>query len=359
MPKLSNILICDMPLRFDTYKGCSHACNYCFVKLKTDISKISNDKSAQSLLNFINKRRRGEVVVKIFDYDIPIHWGGVSDPFQPIEKERKTSLQCLKVFRETKYPFVISTKNALLATDEYLDVLKDCNCAVQYSAICSKYDSVEPGASTFLERVEAMKKIASKGIRVIVRAQPLLPASSRDLINNIPLFKEAGVYGIIVEFMKYKTKKLNTVKVRGDHCFEYKVIKPIFDEIKQKANSQGIKVFAGENRLRQYGDGLNCCGVGDLWDTHKLNLNHILFDNEKIQLSKSIFNKYGGNYDRGFVVGGQITKNIRFTATISYANTINLAMTDKSILSNYTIDKQAFERIKNFKPFGIHIKTTT
>ena len=55
MPKMSNILICDMPLRFDTYKGCSHGCEYCFVKLKTDISKIQNDESAQTLLNFINK----------------------------------------------------------------------------------------------------------------------------------------------------------------------------------------------------------------------------------------------------------------------------------------------------------------
>ena len=57
MPKMSNILICDMPLRFDTYKGCSHGCEYCFVKFKTDISKIQNGESAQTLLNFINKSK--------------------------------------------------------------------------------------------------------------------------------------------------------------------------------------------------------------------------------------------------------------------------------------------------------------
>ena len=44
---MSNILICDMPLRFDTYKGCSHGCEYCFVKLKRDISKIQNGESAK------------------------------------------------------------------------------------------------------------------------------------------------------------------------------------------------------------------------------------------------------------------------------------------------------------------------
>ena len=78
MPKISNVLICDMPLRFDTYKGCSHACQYCFVKLKTDISKMQTDESHVSLTNFINKRRNGEIIEKIFDFDIPLHWGSVS-----------------------------------------------------------------------------------------------------------------------------------------------------------------------------------------------------------------------------------------------------------------------------------------
>ena len=62
------------------------------------------------------------------DWDIPLHWGGVSDPFQPAEKKHGVSLACLKVFAETQYPFVVSTKGTrLLSSPEYLRVLAKCN----------------------------------------------------------------------------------------------------------------------------------------------------------------------------------------------------------------------------------------
>ena len=352
MPKMSNILICDMPLRFDTYKGCSHGCEYCFVKLKTDISKIQNGESAQTLLNFINKRRNGEVVEKIFDYDIPLHWGGVSDPFQPLELERRRSLDCLKVFAKTKYPFVISTKNAIVARPEYLELLKDCNCAVQFSAIGSSYDDFEKGASTFLERVVAMKKISEIGIRVIVRAQPMLAKMENELTENLKLFKEAGVHGLIIEFMKYKYKAVGTLKVRGDNVYPLEIIKPVFDRVKKQANALGIKVYAGENRLRQYGDSLNCCGVGDLWKTHEANLNHLLFDDKKVEL-KELHNNIlsGGSSQPNQWSLGQSTKGLELLKTLNYKKLLNMAMQSKSSLSDYTIDKKAYEAIKNFKPY--------
>ena len=352
MPKLSNVLICDMPLRFDTYKGCSHACEYCFVKFKTDISKIQNDESAKTLLNFINKRRNGEVIEKIFDYDIPLHWGGVSDPFQPIELERRNSYECLKVFAATKYPFVISTKNAIVARPEYIELLKQCNCAVQFSAIGSSYDDFEKGASAFNERIEAMKKISDIGIRVIVRAQPMLPKMEKELIDNLKLFKEAGVHGLIIEFMKYKYAAKGTKKVRGDNVFLIEVIKPIFDRVKLEANNLGIKVYAGENRLRQYGDSLNCCGVGDLWKTHEANLNHLLFDSKQIELNKCHFSSLKGDGSQPNQWGlGQSTKDQKLMNSINYKDILNMAMKSKSSLSDYTIDKKAYEAIKNFKPF--------
>jgi len=335
MPKLSNVMICDMPLRFDTYKGCSHGCEYCFVKLKTDISLIANDESAQTLLNFINKRRKGEVIEKIFDYDIPLHCGGVSDPFQPLELERKRSLDCLKVFAATKYPFIISTKNKIVAFPEYLELLKDCDCAVQFSAVGSSYDDFEKGASPFLERVEAMKKISSIGKRVIVRAQPFLPKMEREFLNNLDLFVDAGVYGIIIEFMKYKYKAAGTSKVRGDNVFPLETIKPIFDRVKKAANEKGLKVFAGENRLRQYGDGLNCCGVGDLWKSHEANLNHLLFDEKAVELSECTNQKLigGGSQPNQFALG-QKTKDMILMNESSYKDILNMAMQSKSSLSD-------------------------
>ena len=348
MPNISNILICDMPLRFDTYKGCSHGCEYCFVKMQSDISKIEIGETPKTLLNFINKRKAKKAVAVIFDYDIPLHWGGVSDPFQPIELEKRLSFDCLKVFAKTKYPFVVSTKSAIIARPEYLELLKDCNCAVQFSAVGSSYDDFEKGASTFIERVEAMKKISDLGIRVIVRAQPMLPKMEKELTENLKLFKDAGVHGLIIEFMKYKYKAVGTLKVRGDNVYPLETIKPVFDRVKKQANALGIKVYAGENRLRQYGDSLNCCGVGDLWKTHEANLNHLLWG-DKPEKKEIYNNKNLWKYNLSSGTKSTLFKNLM--QSINYNEFLNLAMKDKSILLNYTIDKKAYEAIKNFKPY--------
>lgn len=81
----SQIAICDMPIHFDNYVGCSHACEYCFVKRFKDIKKIKPVKgSYNSLKSFTEGNRQRNTFW--CDWDIPVHWGGMSDPFQPIEK---------------------------------------------------------------------------------------------------------------------------------------------------------------------------------------------------------------------------------------------------------------------------------
>ncbi len=85
MPKCgSQCYLCDLPIRFDTYEGCSHACEYCFVKRKNTISNIKDGEGPEALLKFIKGQRNAET--SWCDWNIPLHWGGMSDPFQPVEK---------------------------------------------------------------------------------------------------------------------------------------------------------------------------------------------------------------------------------------------------------------------------------
>ena len=118
----SQVTLCDIPIRFDTYKGCSHACSYCFVLRKSDISQIELGETARALGEFIKGKRSKET--NWCDWDIPLHWGGLADPFQPAERIHKRSLETLKVFAQTKYPFVVSTKNAMIAEEPYYSLLK-------------------------------------------------------------------------------------------------------------------------------------------------------------------------------------------------------------------------------------------
>lgn len=272
----SQCYLCDLPIRFDTYYGCSHGCKYCFSRKFNDISKIKKLENETQLKNFI-KGKRG-VDTNWCDWNIPLHWGGLSDPFQPCEKIHRISFNCLKIFSETQYPFVVSTKGKLIAEEEYLDLLSKCNCVIQISMVCSKYDILEPGTPTYDERLEIVKKISSKVKRVIIRVQPYMHEVFEDVLNNLEKVKEAGAYGVIIEGMKFKRKKTGLIKIGGDFTYPYEVIKNDFLRLRQRAHELGLKIYSGENRLRIFGDNLTCCGIDGLegFEPNKFNLNHIL-----------------------------------------------------------------------------------
>lgn len=96
---------CPYPIHLDTYSGCSHACRYCFANEKNTIRNIRPLNNASALKAFIDGHRTLET--KWCDWDIPIHWGANSDPFQAYESEHKRTLECLRIFADTHYPFTI------------------------------------------------------------------------------------------------------------------------------------------------------------------------------------------------------------------------------------------------------------
>ncbi len=268
--------LCDLPIRIDSYEGCSHGCKYCFAKKFADISKISLGEKPEKLKQFIEGKRPKEC--NWCDWNIPLHWGGMSDPFQPCEKIHKVSLEYLKILKETQYPFIVSTKGKLIIEEPYLTLLSECNCVVQISMICDKYDKMEEGAPTFEERLNMLKVLSGKVKRTIVRVQPYMHEVYEDVYNNLERFKEAGAYGVIIEGMKFKSKKAGLVKVGGDLTYPYKLILSDFVKLKKRAHELGLKIYAGENRIRKYGDSLTCCGIDGLEDfkPNTFNLNHLL-----------------------------------------------------------------------------------
>lgn len=272
----SQIVICDLPIRFDTYFGCTHQCKYCFaVKKNYKMKDVQKNETHKRLIDFIKGKRDGYTAW--CDWDIPIHWGGMSDPFQPIEKKMRESYKCLEVFKETQYPFVVSTKGKLIATDEYLDLIKQCNCVIQISLVCPEFDIIELGAPKFVERLDIIKKI-SPHKRVNVRVQPYMIEYHDSIIKSLEKFAEAGAYGIIVEGFKFKKAKKGTVKVGGDSVYPVAALKPKFAQLKENAHKLGMKFYSGENRLRSMGDDLCCCGIDGLkgFKGNSFNVNHII-----------------------------------------------------------------------------------
>lgn len=258
----SQVVLCEYPIRLDTYKGCSHDCKYCFARFKSNIEKIQPLNVEDSLRAFIQGKRTQRV--NWCDWKIPLHWGGLSDPFQPAEHKYKTSLKALEIFAETQYPFIVSTKGKLIVEQPYLQLLSRCKCVVQISMTSPLLDKLEQGAPTFNERIKIVEKLAPNVPRVIVRAQPYMVECKQTLLKALPALKSVGAYGVTLEGMKFKKKKPSLVRAAGDYCYPKERLKSDYLIIREKCHELGLAFYCAENRLRYLGDSTACCGCGDL-----------------------------------------------------------------------------------------------
>lgn len=257
----SQALLCPVPIRFDTYKGCSHGCSYCFVSRKVDISKVEADNCLIALENFLQGKRHKSV--NWCDWKIPLHFGGVSDPLQPAELKHKITLKAFELFKKYDYPFILSTKAPqMLLRDEYADIIKQCNCVLQISAVSPKNNKNEPFCIPYEKRIETAGKIYAKNLvkRIIIRIQPYMPMFLDDVLEWLPKMKENGVFGVILEGMKNISKKDGFEKSGGDYCLPLKTIIKDYIQIKAKCEELGVQFLSGENRTRAMGHSLNCCG---------------------------------------------------------------------------------------------------
>lgn len=271
----SQCWLCDLPVRYDSYEGCTHDCKYCFVRRKSGL-EVKMGETTAPLIAFIKGERK--LTLNAFDWDIPIHWGGMSDPFQPCEKKYKRSLDALKVFAETKYPVIISTKGRLCIQEPYLSLIRECNVVMQVSILCSKYDELERGAPPFEERLKIVETLAQNTQRVICRAQPYVHDIFPDMMENVKRFADAGAYGVIFEGMKFAKKKPGLVRSGGDWVQKKELLQSDFTKLRDECHKHGLRFFAGENRLRKMGDSLTCCGIEGIegFTPNTFNLNHLM-----------------------------------------------------------------------------------
>jgi DNA repair photolyase len=330
----TQITLCDFPVRVDMYKGCSHGCKYCFVSRKYDIKNIQiNGKcSLKAVENFINGRRAQ--VTSWCDWKIPLHWGGVSDPFQPIEKKYRLSLKLLELFAATQYPFIVSTKGELIAEEPYITLLGKCNAVVQISMVCEKLDSIERGAPSFNKRLKIIEKIAPKVKRLNVRCQPYFVHLHKEIKNNLPTYAKLGVHGVIFEGYKSITKINGMERLGADFVYSKKTLKEKFSELKELCHKNGLKFYSGENRLRNMGDSLGCCGADGLsgFEGNKYNINHNLYDKNNFVPTKAMFKVGTAQCFKAFT---QDSFSVAPMRRKSYKELMDICIKDRSMLKPF------------------------
>ncbi|MEN3356922.1 MAG: hypothetical protein V7637_904 [Mycobacteriales bacterium] len=176
-----------MPFRFtiNAYRGCSHACTYCFARptheyLGLDIG-ADFERRLVVKVNAV-ERLRAELRSPRWAGD-HIAMGTNTDPYQRCEGKYRLTRGLVEALGEAANPFSILTKSALVLRD--LDVLTAAAKRAEISVSLSigtldeqVWRATEPGTPHPLRRVAAVRQLSAAGIRTGVLVAPVLPGVS-------------------------------------------------------------------------------------------------------------------------------------------------------------------------------------
>ncbi|MDP6459371.1 MAG: radical SAM protein [Candidatus Hydrothermarchaeota archaeon] len=186
------------------YRGCQHACVYCFapsvlrelrewgsfVDIKVNLPRVLSQE--------VKKRRKGVVGIST-----------VTDAYQPIERRYRLTRSCLKLLLKHDFPVVIQTKSSLVLRD--LDLIKKFSTA-EVGFTITAYDNelareYEPYASGVEERFGALERIINEGVRTWVFIGPIMPHITDEgygLEGLISRLADLGVAEVIVDRLNFR-----------------------------------------------------------------------------------------------------------------------------------------------------------
>jgi DNA repair photolyase len=312
----SQFYFCPMPLRLDTYSGCTNNCLYCFANnsmqkyMNTDgdvkLATLHDDEFVKaSTLQHVKKyfdiafegapnnfKEQEGCAIEALRRRIPIHFGGMSDPFQPKEKKSRVTLEVLKLLKSYNYPVVLSTKCKLIMEPEYREIIDDYeNFGLQVSLIDTRQevmDLIEPGVgkNSVQDRLDILETYKHKW--TAIRIQPVIINLNEPIIPDLlQKCKDRDVNHAVVEGLKFmnSNKTANIViskafkKITGesfDLAAHYKAIggkvsgndielptwrKNVYvKKFKKVCKDLGITYGAADNDLRLEGETPCCCG---------------------------------------------------------------------------------------------------
>jgi len=174
------------------YRGCEHGCVYCFARPTHAYLGLSPGLDFESKL--YTKPDAPAMLAKELaapDYEPRmIAIGTNTDPYQPIERERKIMRGILEVLEKAGHPVGIVTKSALVARD--IDILSRmakrnlAKVAISITSLDPKLArTMEPRAPTPPRRLEALKALSEAGIPTTVMVAPVIPALNDSEIERI------------------------------------------------------------------------------------------------------------------------------------------------------------------------------
>jgi DNA repair photolyase len=182
------------------YRGCQHACDYCYARpnheyldlgagTDFDTKIVIKPKAAELLRDAFNKPSwTGELVM----------FSGVTDCYQPIERELTLTRQCLEVCLEYRNPVSIISKSALVERDVDLiaELAREAGASLSVSLAWTDAEmarTIEPWASSPQRRLKVIETFAKAGVPVGIMMAPIIPGlNDSQMVNLLEAAKDAG-----------------------------------------------------------------------------------------------------------------------------------------------------------------------
>lgn len=271
----SKFAICGLPIRVDTYKTCGFGCKYCFSNNRKIMEfektlKVANLKKLEKTLDRIynkNNVKENNFLDILIKNGITWHCGGMSDPFQPLEKTLGITRKMIDICNKYNIHILFSTKSDSVYGADIHPELHTFQLSI--TNIDDRRD-IEPNVPNIESRYRFYRELKDKGFKVGIRIQPFIPNVST--LKIVEMFKDADNFtleGIKIvpqnkECSEYITKYLGIDK---SHFTQMGLLN-LKPEIRLKLYTPFIEYFRknnipfsiADNDLHDVGTNKCCCG---------------------------------------------------------------------------------------------------
>lgn len=163
------------------YRGCAHGCRYCDGRAERYYveGEFDRDIVARTNLPDLVARDVAEGACSR-EYGAAGIGSGVTDVYQPIEREMRLTRRTIEALLPANVPIVILTKSDLILRDfDLLARFPKALVMVTVTTVNEDHAAIlEPGASSAAERLEVVRRAKEAGFLTGVMAMPLCPGIS-------------------------------------------------------------------------------------------------------------------------------------------------------------------------------------
>ncbi|MBO6807513.1 PA0069 family radical SAM protein [Thalassospira sp.] len=196
----------DVPFdrSINPYRGCEHGCVYCFARPTHAYLGLSPGLDFETRLFWKPEAAqllRKQLSSKAYQ-PAPIVIGTSTDPYQPVDRDKKLTRSIIEVLSDCQHPFSIITKSALVTRD--IDLIAPmatqnrASVAVSVTSLDHRLSNLlEPRASAPHRRLDAIRQLSDAGIPVAVLCAPIIPGlNDMEIEKIVAACKEAGAQSI-------------------------------------------------------------------------------------------------------------------------------------------------------------------